>query len=363
MPEEIDTSTSQLPVETGSELAIQADALPDRRYAAEKVTDALPAAAYERIGQNALSLTKEQTKELELDTPDDEFDIRPDNGAVYASHEYYRRKLNKVFGYMGWTLVPGSPLTARPQTNEFYQRWILFVTGVYVSEALSARQYWEDNRNMDLSDVAESIKSDALRRCCKDLGIAQEAWNKRWVARWIKEYAIQVVAPVFKKGQSTNTKLWRRRDAAPFPGELSERSRPEEPKPEPRLEVKKDESRAVAEEKMQRREPPREQRTPHDRDSASASQQAGASPVRPTPSGMKITDGMIRLLWLKARNAKLVVEKDATLWIDWLHNHDGIDIPEVEGKTTEEVAAAMMKQVQGPKFTKLLKDLDAMKAE
>ena len=78
---------------------------------------------------------------------------------------------------------------------------------------------------------------------------------------------------------------------------------------------------------------------------------------------MKITDGQIRLLWVKARNAKLVVEKDAALWIDFLHGHEGIDIGELDGKTTEEVAAAMMKHVEGSKFTKLLKDLDAMKAE
>ena len=42
------------------------------------------------------------------------------------------------------------------------------------------------------------------------------------------------------------------------------------------------ETRAVAEEKTQRREAPREHGTPHDRDSQSASQQAGASPARPT---------------------------------------------------------------------------------
>lgn len=430
MPEEIDTSTSQLPAEgdyphlTGNELTIKADALPDRRYAAEKITDALPPAAYERLGQNALTLDDKQIAELELATPDDEIDIRPDNGAVYASHEYCRRKLNKVFGYMGWTLIPGSPLTARPgeKGQEVYQRWVLFVSGVYVAEALSSRRYYADNAQMDMSDVAEAIKSDALRRCCKDLGIATEAWNKRWIRTWKEKYAIEVIVQT-NKG---NVKQWRRRDGEPLRGEItsdggqrndttsfvpsgsrqtvraenagqqiasksttstqqpnydrsSQFGENQNPSEMPNsANAKFSASSATAPKQAQNAEKiitVRATDTVATNVAANAAQPrtmnttipAGQSTQNTSAAtgkgGMKITEGQIRLLWVKARNAKLVVDKDATLWIDWLHGHEGIDVPEVEGKTTEEVAAAMMREVQGSRFTKLLKDLDAMKAE
>lgn len=354
MPDEIETSASQVPATQGevngtADLQIRADTLPDKRYSAEKVTDALPPAVYERLGQNALVLEDKQIIELELSTPDDEVDIRPDNGVVYASHEYYRRKLNKIFGYMGWTLIPGSGLTQRNGTNEWYQRWVLFVNGVYVSEAIASRMLHEQNRNMDLSDVAESIKSDALRRCCKDLGIATECWNKRWVARWRKENAIEVVAPVWKKGQQVNEKVWRRKDADPFPGE---RGVATAPSLNPRVEVKPDAPKQAP------AAPP-----------AAGATAGGDTPRTPPPApppaskpaGMKITEGQIRLLWQRARGVQLVVANDAALWIDWLKTNAGIKVPDISGRTSEEIATEMMKAIPGTAITPLVKKLDALK--
>ena len=223
MPDEnFEYDNAQVPApaqpQTG-ELAIRTDTLPDRSLAAERITDVLPPTAYERIGQ--MALTEQQEAVLNEPLPDDEADIRPDDGAVYASHDFYRRQLNRAFGRCGWTLVPGSPLTQRPNTNEWYQRWTLFIGGVYVAEAIASRDYQPDNARMDLSDVAEAIKSDALRRCCKDLGIAIECWNKRWTQRWRHEHAIKVVARVWSKGQQSNKNLWRRKDSDPFPNELT----------------------------------------------------------------------------------------------------------------------------------------------
>lgn len=219
-PESTEVSTDTQPTQSpnGAALAINESALPARSLAAEKVTDVLPPAAYERIGQFVLSTEAEGV--LNEPLPDDEVDIRPDDGMIYASHEYYRRQLNRAFGRMGWTLVPGSPLTQRPGTNEWYQRWVLFVNGVYAAEAFESYDYQPNNARMDLSDVAEAIKSGALKRCCKDLGLATECWNKRFQQRWRNEHAIQVVAKVFRRGQEMNAKVWRRKDSDPLPGEI-----------------------------------------------------------------------------------------------------------------------------------------------
>src|SRR5712664_1731986 len=95
-------------VESDAPLTIREDAVPVRALAAERITDVLPAIAYERIGQMIISPEAEAV--LNEPLPDDEVDIRPD-GLIYASHEYVVRQLNRAFGRMGWTLVPGSPLT------------------------------------------------------------------------------------------------------------------------------------------------------------------------------------------------------------------------------------------------------------
>src|SRR5689334_21334219 len=92
-------------------LEISADALPQRRFAADSIRAPLPPAVYERIGQFALTPEQEAILDVPLDI--EEVDIRPD-GLIYVSHEYCRRKLNETFGRMQWTLVPGSPLAQEP---------------------------------------------------------------------------------------------------------------------------------------------------------------------------------------------------------------------------------------------------------
>jgi hypothetical protein len=196
-------------------LEIRTEGLPPSPYAATTITAVLPARTYERLG--TIVLSPEQEALLDEPTPDDELDIRPD-GLVYVSHEYVRRRLNKAFGRMGWSLIPGSPLTKRPNSNEYFQRWLLMVGGVYASEALSSREYFENNSQMSIDDVAESIKSDALRRCCKDLGIALEPWHRRFAEKWKRQFAVEVVVQT----QRGNQRQWRRKDGDKLRNELGE---------------------------------------------------------------------------------------------------------------------------------------------
>jgi hypothetical protein len=56
----------------------------------------------------------------------------------------------------------------------------------------------------------EAIKSNALTRCCKDLGIASELWDPVFIYEWKKKST----STVFCTHQRTKEKkrLWRRKD-------------------------------------------------------------------------------------------------------------------------------------------------------
>lgn len=68
-------------------------------------------------------------------------------------------------------MIPRGPhsTVGRVVSREF----ALFVHGRFVSIARGEQDYYKDD---DLATKAEGVKSNALMRCCKDLGIASELW-------------------------------------------------------------------------------------------------------------------------------------------------------------------------------------------
>jgi len=42
--------------------------------------------------------------------------------------------------------------------------------------------------------ATEACKSNALMRCCKDLGVASELWDPRFIREFKKEYGVEVYA-------------------------------------------------------------------------------------------------------------------------------------------------------------------------
>lgn len=61
--------------------------------------------------------------------------------------------------------------------------------------------------------AAEGCKSNALMRCCKDLGVASELWDPRWIGKFLKDCA----KDVFVEHQVTKKrkKIWLRKEDAP----------------------------------------------------------------------------------------------------------------------------------------------------
>lgn len=56
----------------------------------------------------------------------------------------------------------------------------------------------------------EGCKSTALRRCCKDLGIASELWDPRFIREFLKKYSKEVF--VEHQGTKKRKKIYLRKD-------------------------------------------------------------------------------------------------------------------------------------------------------
>lgn len=57
-----------------------------------------------------------------------------------------------------------------------------------MAQARGEQQYFSED---GVSTAAEGCKSNALMRCCKDLGIASELWDPRFIRKFMKAHAVQ----------------------------------------------------------------------------------------------------------------------------------------------------------------------------
>jgi hypothetical protein len=134
----------------------------------------------------------------------DDIEVKPD-GIVYLPEIKYRRILNKAFGPGGWGLAPrGETLvTSKAVTREY----ALVALGRLVSVARGEQDYFSPD---GIPTAAEGCKSNAMMRCCKDLGVASELWDPRFIQKFMKEYSKEV----FVEHQVTKKrkKIWMRKD-------------------------------------------------------------------------------------------------------------------------------------------------------
>lgn len=64
--------------------------------------------------------------------------------------------------------------------------------------------------------ASEGCKSNAMMRCCKDLGIASELWDPRFIKAWKAKYAKEVF--VEHQVSKKRTKHWlRKEDSINYP--------------------------------------------------------------------------------------------------------------------------------------------------
>lgn len=140
-------------------------------------------------GASLQAVSDDQAATLTAPRALEELDILP-TGEVYLSQVGYRRTLNAVFRPGGWSLVPLEKPAMVGAT--LIQPWALYVNGAFISSTYGEADYQRNNARSSYATAAESLKSNALMRCCKDLGIASECWDRRFTERFKAEHCINV---------------------------------------------------------------------------------------------------------------------------------------------------------------------------
>ncbi|KAK2759389.1 hypothetical protein FQN54_002867 [Arachnomyces sp. PD_36] len=155
-------------------------------------------------GLSAEAFSKEAIDVLLAPVDEADVEIKPD-GIVYLPEIKYRRVLNKAFGPGAWGLVPRgqSIVTAKAVTREY----ALVVHGRLVSIARGEQDYFSPD---GIPTATEGCKSNALVRCCKDLGVASDLWDPRWIRKYKAKNAREAfVEHIVNKRK---TKIWLRKD-------------------------------------------------------------------------------------------------------------------------------------------------------
>ncbi|PNS13799.1 Mitochondrial genome maintenance protein mgm101 [Sphaceloma murrayae] len=155
-------------------------------------------------GLSSAPFSTEQNAILQQEIDIEDIEIKPD-GIVYLPEIKYRRILNKAFGPGGWGLAPRGEtiVTGKLVTREY----ALVANGRLVSIARGEQQYFDPD---GIPTATEGCKSNALMRCCKDLGIASELWDPRFIRKFLAEKAKETI--VEHATTKKRRKHWMRHD-------------------------------------------------------------------------------------------------------------------------------------------------------
>lgn len=156
--------------------------------------------------QNAgtLKLTQKQIEILYAPVNEEDVEIRPD-GLIYLPWMEYVTRLRNAFG-LSWAMVPqGKP---KVQGNHVVCGYHLVIDGRWAGFAYGECEYQPNNKTMTYGDVLEGVKSNALMRLCKGLGISLELWKPSFVRSWKEKYAETYEGKNWKDEKRI---LWRRK--------------------------------------------------------------------------------------------------------------------------------------------------------
>ncbi|GME78410.1 unnamed protein product [Ambrosiozyma monospora] len=163
-------------------------------------------ATFHGLGNAAFS--KEAQEVLYSPIPDNDIEITPD-GLLYLPEIKYRRILNRAFGAGAWGLAPRSEtLISKSGLGGLLTReYGLVIHGRLVSIARGEQTFFSDK---GIPTATEGCKSNALMRCCKDLGIASELWDPRFIKQFKKKNCEDIFVEYIPNKKKK--KIWKRKD-------------------------------------------------------------------------------------------------------------------------------------------------------
>lgn len=175
-----------------------------------------PGVSLERYeGISGLEVSGEQSAILLEPVTISEIEIKP-TGEIYMCHIQHRRRLNAAFGIGRWALKPVGGFVKTSKTNygktqqTVCREYALHISGKFAASAIGEATYIEENQQMTWSDACEATKSNALMRCCKDIGIGLEMWDRKFVEQFKRDNCVQV----WRKG--SQKPQWRLKTSEPF---------------------------------------------------------------------------------------------------------------------------------------------------
>ena len=169
---------------------------------------AIPQDLAQYQGMSARAFSKEQNDKLSGGINKDDVEIDP-QGLIYLPQVKYRRILRDAFGAGAWAI---RPIDVKIDGNVVMFIGELWVEGRFVAWSTGEQRYIPSNERMTYASAVEAAKSDCVTRCCKDLGIASELWDPRFIKKWKAEYAIQV----WTEKDGKKKVRWRRKDDPKF---------------------------------------------------------------------------------------------------------------------------------------------------
>ena len=162
--------------------------------------------------------TEQQTAILTKAVNVEDLEILP-SGEIYASQVFYRRRLNEAFRPGGWGLRRWGKMIK--QDKFICRDYALFIAGRLIAVAMGEAKYQPGKSRKSYASALEACKSNALMRCCKDIGVASECWDRKFTNQFKKEYCVAVWRDGYKDPESgKNRPCWRLRSDSPFYDEI-----------------------------------------------------------------------------------------------------------------------------------------------
>ena len=122
----------------------------------------------------------------------------------YLPGAWYRKVLDEAFGIGGWSLMEASRSHREP--DGYVQMYVLKVGKVPIKKVAGYMRTPGDNEQLSPGIAMEGMRTNAIMRVCKDLGVARELWLPAWCRRWLAEHCAVV------KTLQNGRKIYARKD-------------------------------------------------------------------------------------------------------------------------------------------------------